>query len=256
MDLVKRTDLMKVPFSKLGIVKGFNVRQDMGDISALAASIEQVGLKNALRGWKNGDTYMITDGHRRYEALKLLAGKGVNVLAPFIVEPKAYNDEDRTLDMLTTNDGKNLNLLEESDVYKRLLGYGWDAAEIAKKSGKSQTHISNCLLLQSASTNLKKEIYSGKVAASTVIEMLKKESPAEVEEKVEKLFLRTKLRSESLVSISRRLRIKRSQYTRRKLWMRSQGRIIVLWKVKLQSRFWFSWNRLLPTEKDRSRMKI
>lgn len=181
---LKRRDMFFVNFENLKIVEGFNVRYDYGDIEELANSIEQNGVKVPLRGYKEGETFYITDGHRRYKALQLLNKKGLEISAPFVSEVKGYNDEQRTLDLVITNDGKRLTLLEEAEVYGRLLNYGWGVAEIAKKVGKSITHISNCTLLLEASTLLKKQIREDKVSASTVIEMLKKDGTAEVEEQV------------------------------------------------------------------------
>jgi len=175
-----RRDMFFINFEHLQVIEGFNVRYDYGDIEELAKSIEQNGVKVPLRGYKDGEVYKITDGHRRYKALELLHKKGIVVNAPFVSETKGYNDEQRTLDLVLTNDGKRLTLLEEAEVYGRLLNYGWNLSDIAKKVGKSLTHISNCALLLEASTLLKNQIRENKVSASTVIEMLKKDDNSNV----------------------------------------------------------------------------
>lgn len=186
-----RRDMFFVGFEFLRIVEGFNVRYDYGDLEELANSIAENGVKVPLRGYKDKDLYYITDGHRRYRALKLLQERGIEVNAPFVVETKDYNDEKRTLDLLLTNDGKKLTLLEEADVYTRLHNFGWSQSEIARKTGKSLTHISNCFLLMSASTKLLRMIREGKVSATVVIDNLKEVSSKELEDSIDEAIADT-----------------------------------------------------------------
>lgn len=48
-----------------------NVRQDLGDVSDLAASIKEQGLLHPLTVKKNGKGYILIDGHRRFAAAKI-----------------------------------------------------------------------------------------------------------------------------------------------------------------------------------------
>ena len=181
-----RREVFCVPFENLAIMDDFNVRYDLGDITELANSIAENGVKVPLRGFKKGETYFITDGHRRYAAMQLLAKKGYTGIQALIVpEGKGYNEEDRTLDLLLANDGKRLTMLEEAIVFKRLLGYHWKTKDIAKRSGKSLTHVDNCLLLLSAPADLLEKIKKDIVAPSTVVEMLRKKDGTEVAQEIE-----------------------------------------------------------------------
>lgn len=178
---VSRKDIYSVPFLQLAIVPDFNLRIDMGDLKELAASIAENGIKVPMRGYKKDGLYYITDGHRRYEAMKYLHKKGYSELeAMFICEPKGYTEEQRTLDIILANDGKKLSLLEEAYVFDRMRGFGWTVKEIAKGAAKSTTHVDNCLNLLNAPVELLDRIIAGELSASLVIEQLRKKDGKDV----------------------------------------------------------------------------
>ena len=121
----QRKDVLYLPIEQINIEPDFNVRQDMGDLSALAKSIEENGIKNPIRGFKREGVYWITDGHRRYYAAKILVKKGIDVKIPLISEGHLVTEEQRVIDMLVCNDGKKLNPIEESEAVARLFNYGY-----------------------------------------------------------------------------------------------------------------------------------
>lgn len=187
-DELKRTDLFHARLSDLEVEEGFNVRYDYGDLEELTASIIENGVKVPVRGAKNKTgKYVLTDGHRRYAAVKnAVENKGIDeskILIPLIPDGK-IKSEDRILGMIVYNDGKKLTLLEEAEVYKRLEGT-LSQADIARKVGKTPTHISNLIKLASTSDKVKEQIRSGKVSASLVIEQLKLKSEDNIVAEVE-----------------------------------------------------------------------
>ncbi len=190
----KRTDLLHIEPSRLKIEDGFNVRYDYGDIEGLAKSILENGVKVPLRVHKEkgSDFYIVTDGHRRSKAIDLAVKMGAkDLLVPVIPEGRSVNDESRAIGMIVYNGGKPLTLLEEALVYERLVNFGWTQANIAKKVGKTATHISNCMLLCGASTATKKKIVENKVSASLVIEELKRKSGVQVDAELDEALEKT-----------------------------------------------------------------
>src|ERR1700749_2996918 len=101
---VTKGDLFKVKSSKLITKEGFNIRTDMGDIKGLAENIRENGVKEPLQGFREGDFFVVKDGHRRKAALDLLLQEGLEIKVPFILEPKNYNVEQRVVDMFIMND--------------------------------------------------------------------------------------------------------------------------------------------------------
>lgn len=188
--MATRTDLFGVLFKELQIEEGFNVRYDYGDIQELANSILENGIQNPIHAYqKKGEInrYNLIEGHRRYKAVELLIKQKKINPEEFripMVKAKAMSDENRTLGLVTFNTGKPLTLLEESIVYERGQNFGMTPAEMAKKVGKSSTHISNCLLLITANLATRKMIIEGTVAATLVIDLLKSKTPKEVEEQL------------------------------------------------------------------------
>lgn len=186
---IKRTDLLWLSPNDLEVEDGFNVRFDYGNIEELAESIAQHGVRNPIRASKNKDTgkYILTDGHRRFKAIQLLLsqGRAGDLLVPTLPDGKGTSEESRTIALITHNEGKRLNLLEEACVYKRLIDFGHSQADIARLVSKSEQHISNCLLLMTAPKSLKDLIMEGKVSPSLVIENMKNKSATKVVEEVE-----------------------------------------------------------------------
>lgn len=160
----------------------------MGDLKALADSIEQDGIKQPLHGTYDSKAgiWTIHDGHRRFAAAQMVNARvkepGNKVEIPIKAVPADYTLEDRLYDMVTLNSGKSLNMLEEATLYQRLTAAGHTDADIARRVQKSPTHIKNCYILTTATEEVKRMIVAGKVAPTLVVEMLKKEDPDAVEE--------------------------------------------------------------------------
>lgn len=173
-----RKNLFMIQSSEIVVKEGFNIRQDYGDIQALADSIEQFGVKKPLSGYKENGKRVLTDGHRRFKAVQLLQsqGKCLDLAIPFFPEEKGYTDKDRTLDLLLMNDGKHLTMMEEATLFKRLKDkFSMTNTEIAKAVSKSSMHVGNALMLLDAPAELQELILKQSVSASTVIEQLKKD---------------------------------------------------------------------------------
>ena len=169
----QRKDVLYLPIEQINIEPDFNVRQDMGDLSALAKSIEENGIKNPIRGFKRDGVYWITDGHRRYYAAKILVKKGIDVKIPLISEGHLVTEEQRVIDMLVCNDGKKLNPIEESEAVARLFNYGYSETDINKKTGFSKVYICNLKLLNSAPRKLKDLIIQNIVSATLAMSILR-----------------------------------------------------------------------------------
>lgn len=188
--MATRTDLFGVLFSELAVEENFNIRYDYGNIQELTDSIAENGIQNPIHCYqKKGDInkYTLIEGHRRYKAIELgIQQKKIDPLTFRIpmVKSRPISDENRTLGLVTYNSGKPLTLLEEAMVYERLDKFGMSVAEMAKKVGKSSTHISNCLLLMAANIATKKMIMDNIVSPTLVISRLKEKDPAEVEKEI------------------------------------------------------------------------
>ncbi len=165
---------------------GWNVRTPGPDLDAhirwLADSIKAVGVQEAVTVYLENDVPILTNGHCRLLAVKLAISEGAEIRAiPARAEERYANDADRVLGMITRNGGKPLTPMEQAEVVKRLLAFGWEVGEIATKTGFSRTHINNLEKLAAAPAAVAEMVKGGQVSARTAVKVMREkgaEAPA------------------------------------------------------------------------------
>jgi len=170
-----RGTVYKVPFGKLAVEDGFNVREDYGDVEELARQIAENGQKTPMivRLSDDASKVVIIDGHRRHQAIELANKKydaSIKEVA-CINEERGANEESRIVDMFVLGSGKPLTLLEQAEAVKRLLDYQWKPAQVAKKIGKTQSFISQLLNLQGATHELREAVRKGTISPTAAIKL-------------------------------------------------------------------------------------
>ena len=169
-----RASVWQAEVADLVILEGFNAREDFGDLEELARSIEEHGVRDPLRGYREGDKCIVTDGNRRYNAIQLLLSRGVEIKrVPFIIEDRKASNADYLLTQLLSNSGKPFSPLEESKVVMRLIGYGWTVEEIAAKTGFDLPKVKNLVVLGSAPEEMKTQVRTGELSQSAVLEAMR-----------------------------------------------------------------------------------
>lgn len=120
-----------------------NLREQIGDVSDLAASIEFIGLLEPLRVQKNGEGYKVIAGHRRLAALKELHSRGAIDPETKVVIGDKLDDEGRTAAMLIENMQRvDLSAKEEAEGVRRLIQeYGMTQADVAKNLGVTKDWV-------------------------------------------------------------------------------------------------------------------
>lgn len=177
-----RSDQYRLSPYDLNTKDGWNVREqdfnedDPEDI-ALAQSIAEVGVKQALAVyWEDGKAY-VSDGHRR-RAAALVAiekfGADKDMTVPVVAENRNADEAERVFSMIVRNSGKPLSPLEQGLVFRRLMALGWSDSIIAKKAGISRVHVSNLIALSDAPKALTNMVREGAVSATLAITTLNK----------------------------------------------------------------------------------
>ncbi len=112
-------------------------------LQELSESIRQYGVIQPLIVQKNGDSYLIVAGERRWRAAKLAGLKEVPVLI------KDYSDlEVMEISLIENIQREDLNPIEEALAYEKLLEeFKMKQDELAEKVSKSRTTITNSLRL-------------------------------------------------------------------------------------------------------------
>lgn len=178
-------DAFNVDPFKIMIEEGFNARdfelpENREHIDALKSSIKSVGVKTPLTVRVEADKVYLVDGECRLRAVSELISENFPIkTVPVLEEDKHANEADRVAALVIRNSGKGLTMLEQGDVYRRLLAFGWTEKEISGHTGMTPMHIDNCLKLYSAPVEIKQEIKSGYVAASTVVQTIRREGTVE-----------------------------------------------------------------------------
>lgn len=191
---IKRADAMKIRLEDIHEEPGFNLRDETAvdadgvsfqdSIQALADYIGAGGTYPPLevRPRDEGGVWVV-DGHRRRRALLLLdaAGKLPRVPAKDGGQPEAWisivafegSDAERTLRILTSAENRRLAPLEVARGYRRLVRFGWTAAQIAEGVHKSRTHVEQMLMLANANTDVQQAVSSGQVAATVAASLVR-----------------------------------------------------------------------------------
>jgi ParB family transcriptional regulator, chromosome partitioning protein len=129
-----------------------NVRDHLGDLDELTASIRQVGILEPLTVVPTDDGHhRIVTGHRR-KAAAIAAGL---TTVPCYERPDLGADSDQVLAMLIENLRRHdLTELEEARGYQQLLDLGLSATKIAKATGTSRNRVRDALAVTKSDTAL------------------------------------------------------------------------------------------------------
>lgn len=175
-----RSDTYRVDPFDLHIKEGWNCRDkdfdpnDPEDL-ALAQSIKESGVKEALTVVIENGKLFVTNGHRRraatHYAIETLGAEIKSV--PVQTEERYSSEADQVFSQIVRNSGKPLSPIEQARVFKRLIELGWDESEIARKSGLNRAWVVDLLKLQAAPNAVTGLVRSGQVAATLAIQTLK-----------------------------------------------------------------------------------
>jgi len=176
---VSKRDVYMIAPSEIHEKDGWNVRDETPEyiehIDNLAISIAEIGVKEPLKCYFEGDILYVSNGHSRLRAVKQAEETfGIEIKAvPVLLEERTSNDADRCLTLLTSNSGKPLTILERAKVYKRLLGFSWSVKEIAQKSGVSIKIVNQAIELCAMPEIAHNLVREGKASASLALEAVK-----------------------------------------------------------------------------------
>lgn len=181
----KSRDLWYVPYESLRVVDGFNVRTRdeayAADVRVYADSMKENGFypDKPLAGFvmiEDGVEFIaITDGHRRYEAAGIAIAEGAPLeRLPVVVKPGTTSMAELTASLVISNSGKPLTPYEIGLVCKRLVDFGWDSTQIAKKLGFTRSYADQLLALMAAPAKVQAQVKKGLISASTALDLVKK----------------------------------------------------------------------------------
>jgi len=133
---------------------------DEAKIDELAQSIKNHGVFTPIIIKKTSSGYNIVAGERRYRATQQV---GLETIPSLIVD---FDDQlMMEIALLENIQRENLNPLEEARALKIIMDKnGYTQEDVAKKMGKSRSHIANTLRLLSLNAGIQELILKGKIS--------------------------------------------------------------------------------------------
>lgn len=113
-------------------------------------------------------------GYCRRRAFILAKQEGAPIKGILAIANTQKEDE-RTLDLLNSNDGLPLTPLEKAKAVKRLIDFRWTSQEIARRRGVSVTAINNLLALLDAPADVVQMVEAGEVSATLAVNTVRQE---------------------------------------------------------------------------------
>ena len=114
------------------------VRRFLGDIAALAESMQDFGLQQPISVRADGDRFMLTSGLRRLEAARLLGWKTIPAFVRNVSADDAY-----VVDLIENLQRQDLSPEEEADALRELVRTrGWSLQQVADTIKRSLGYVS------------------------------------------------------------------------------------------------------------------
>ena len=147
-------------------------------LNELASSIKEHGVFQPIIAKKSIKGYEIIAGERRVKASQLA---GLTTIPAII---RDFTDQDMMeIALLENLQRENLNALEEAQAYKKLLDeLSLTQEQLAKRLGKSRSHITNMLGILTLPEEVKSQIIAGKLTMGHARVLSKIEDSEKVKE--------------------------------------------------------------------------
>jgi ParB/RepB/Spo0J family partition protein len=174
-----KQEVFKVDPRILIINEGWNTRDESEalneHIDQLAQSIAEIGVRKPIEVKLENGKLIVKDGHCRTRAtMRAIDHYKADIkTVPVISVDRYASDEDLILNQVVSNSGKPLTNMEEAKVYKKLLDFGWNQSDIARKVGKTPGRISQILDLLTMPNSVQAAVISGAVSASLAQQTVK-----------------------------------------------------------------------------------
>lgn len=158
--------------------EGHNVRFPSRNQSFLdlKANIKEIGVTDAIPVYRDtidGQKVFVVrgSGNTRMRAVEELLAEGHEIArVPVLISKKEDSTEEADLlQMLTSNMGQPLSILEKGIAFLRLEKNGYTRAEIQQKASVSATDVSNGIRLAGASKMIQNHIGNGLISPNVVL---------------------------------------------------------------------------------------
>lgn len=167
--------IIHVKSHEVTVIEGRNPRITLLNIEQLAESIEENGIRNPIKVQTGEDGYELVDGHRRLAACQYLYDtKELEVDIPAVIVDH-QSEADVLVEMMVSNDSEPFAPFEEATLFTRLRDeFGMTNEQIARRVGKSISHVSDKLALLRADETVKKAVEDQVISAADANTIIRK----------------------------------------------------------------------------------
>lgn len=180
-----RTEMYLADIDTLALIPGFNVRIETPDYTAHVENIAQSIFANGyypnkplggFAGKQDGkDVIFVTDGHSRLRAIHRAKELGAELTkVPVVLKAAGTSLEDLTVALVQDNEGRPLSYMEKAIVAVRLIGFGMEKAEVAKRFTVTEKTIEDFQVLAAAPPKVRALVANGKVSATEAVKQVRK----------------------------------------------------------------------------------
>ena len=180
-------DMYLIDPEKIEEKPGYNIRdmeseETQAHIRKMADAIKASGtdaFPAITIGQEDGKIFVYA-GHCRRRAHLLAKSegapvKGILCVADTDARGKPRSEEERTLDMINSNDNLHLAPMEIARGIQRLISFKWTITEIARRRGVTPQTISNILAVLDLPAPAAQMVQKGQVAATLAVETVRKD---------------------------------------------------------------------------------
>lgn len=170
-----------------------NPREELGDLTELTASIEQMGVLQAIvvrpladaerADYPGGARYLVVMGHRRLAASQA-AGKAT---VPVVIRGDITPENERRAMLVENMHRQDLSPIEEAKAFQAELDAGVSQRALATDVGVTQAHISRRVALLRLDDGIQEMLAAGQLGVNVAVNDVAKLSPLEQRTVAERL---------------------------------------------------------------------
>lgn len=191
---VGRRDILMIPPHLIIRRKGWNDRdpdetdpQTIAHVRTLADDIKINGVIVPLEVELIDEKPHVVDGFSRHRATELAISEGAEIHAiPCISKARGMGEIDTHFQKWSANIQEGLSPLAQGRFFARMLAFGLTIADLHRRTGKSRTHIDNCLELLEAPQAILDAVRGGDISASAAMEAIKREGATAATQSISK----------------------------------------------------------------------
>jgi ParB/RepB/Spo0J family partition protein len=160
--------------------RDYTLAENRAHLDRLKASIKVHGVQQPL--WVRydiaGKCAILIDGECRLRAVLELIEEGVEIVGVPVIQKAEGDEASRLVMALTANTGKPLSKWEDGAAFRKLHNFGFEACQIAEKTGHDERYIREAMELAEAPQEVRQMLSEGSVSPGVVLQTLRSKGNA------------------------------------------------------------------------------